>query len=149
MNRRGTRRAGPGLSPIQGAALSVRVRPGAQKGPQHSVSLEPNERKFLSLILEPRYTEVENKIFTIMGRSLSSMIRTQGIGNMYEIYLMAKRDDLAYHLAYIPGSFTDESNEAFDPVYMKRLFDLAFETAKDGYPWEKVPPGYDLEAELE
>jgi hypothetical protein len=48
MNRRGTRRAGPGLSPIQGAALSVRVCHGAPKGPQCRISLEPNDRKFLS-----------------------------------------------------------------------------------------------------
>ena len=30
---------------------------------------------------------------------------------------------------------------------MKKLFDLGFEASKDGYPWEKGPPGYDIEAE--
>ncbi len=85
----------------------------------------------------------------IAGRSVSSMIRTQGIGNMYEIYLLAKRDGLDYHLAYIPDSFEDEPEEAFDPVYMKKLFDLGYESAKSGYPWKAVPPGYDLEAELD
>jgi hypothetical protein len=30
---------------------------------------------------------------------------------------------------------------------MKKLFDLAFEAARNGYPWAKGPPGYDLEAE--
>ena len=100
-------------------------------------------------ILEPRYVEVKNKIAAIAGRSVSSMIRTQGIGNMYEIYLLAKRDGLDYHLAYIPGSFKDEPEEAFDPVYMKKLFDLGYESAKAGYPWNTVPPGYDQEAELD
>jgi predicted acylesterase/phospholipase RssA len=99
-------------------------------------------------MLEPRYVEVKNKIAAIAGRSVSSMIRTQGIGNMYEIYLLAKRDGLDYHLAYIPASFKEEPKEAFDPVYMKHLFDLGYESAKGGYPWEAVPPGYDLEAEL-
>ena len=100
-------------------------------------------------ILSPKYVEVKNKIASIAGRSVSSMIRTQGIGNMYEIYLLAKRDGLDYHLAYIPGSFKDEPEEAFDPVYMKKLFDIGYESAKGGYPWEVVPPGYDLEAELD
>ena len=76
------------------------------------------------------------------------MIRTQGIGNTYEIYLLTKRDGLNYHLAYIPGSFKEEPKEAFDPVYMKHLFDLAYESAKNGYPWDTVPPGYDPEAEM-
>ena len=99
-------------------------------------------------ILAPEYEEVENKIFTIVGRSVSSMIRTQGIGNMYEIYLLTKRDGLNYHLAYIPDNFKEEPEEAFDPVYMKHLFDLGYESAKNGYTWDEVPPGYDPEAEM-
>jgi len=98
---------------------------------------------------EPKYETVKNKILDITGRSVSSMIRTQGIGNLFKIYLMAKRDGLDYNLAYIPGTFTEEPMEFFDPVYMKKLFDLAFEQAKDGYAWEKVPPRYYAEAELE
>ena len=99
-------------------------------------------------ILEPKYKKVDNKIFSIAGRTVSSLIRTRGIGNMFEIYLMAKRDGLNYHLAYIPGTFEEEPEEAFDPVYMRKLFDLGFETAENGYPWEKGPPGYDMNAEM-
>jgi hypothetical protein len=53
----------------------------------------------------PEYNATENKIFAISGRSVSSMIRTQGIGNLFEIYLLVKRDGLDYHLAYIPDDF--------------------------------------------
>ena len=113
------------------------------------VSTMPNLYVIRNSMLEPRYVEVKNKITNIAGRSVSSMIRTQGIGNMYLIYLLAKRDGLVYHLSYIPGSFNHEANEAFDPVYMKKLFDLGYESAVGGDPWEAVPPGYDLEAELD
>jgi len=99
--------------------------------------------------LEPKYEMVDNKIIAIVGRSLSSMIRTQGIGNMYEMYLMARRDGLGYRLAYIPDDFDVEPKEAFDPAHMQKLFDLGFERAREGYPWEKVPPGYDVDAELD
>jgi hypothetical protein len=31
----------------------------------------------------------------------------------------------------------------FDPVYMRKLFDLGYKMAKNGYPWAKAPPGFE------
>lgn len=92
--------------------------------------------------LHPKFQPVNNKVIPIVGRSVSSLIRTQGIGNMYELYLLAERDGLDYHLAYIPEEVESEKSEQFDPEYMKVLFDLGYEMAKSGYPWVKAPPGY-------
>jgi hypothetical protein len=55
----GARPASRRLPPIQGAALSVRARPGARGGPKYCFSLEPNERNFLSLM--PCQAGVERK----------------------------------------------------------------------------------------
>ena len=30
--------------------------------------------------------------------------------------------------------------EDFDPEYMRKLFDMAYERAAAGYAWEKMPP---------
>ena len=90
--------------------------------------------------LVPIYEQVRNKLFPIAGRSLESLIRTQGIGDLYRIYLETCRDGMDFNLAYIPAEFTMESNEEFDPQYMKELFDLAYERGKEGYDWEKMPP---------
>jgi hypothetical protein len=79
----------------------------------------------------------------IASRSINSLIRTQGIGDMYRIYLGAQRDGLDYNLAFIPRDFEEKSKEPFDPEYMRKLFDLGYRLAKDGYPWEKVPPGFE------
>jgi hypothetical protein len=99
--------------------------------------------------VHPDFQSVKNRIFPIVGRSVSSLIRTQGIGNMYELYLLAERDGLDYHLAHIPQKFEHDRTEQFDPEYMKALFDLGFEMAENGYPWEKVPPGYFTKTEQE
>jgi predicted patatin/cPLA2 family phospholipase len=135
-----------------GATAQVFVYPAGIDWERVLEKLEVPEMPELYVIrnsmLAPEYEEVENKIFTIIGRSVSSMIRTQGIGNMYEIYLLTQRDGLNYHLAYIPDTFKEEPQEAFDPVFMKHLFDLGFEKAKNGYPWDTVPPGYDPDAEM-
>jgi hypothetical protein len=45
----GPKRPSAGSFPIQGAALYLRARHGARKGPNHRVSLESKERNFLSL----------------------------------------------------------------------------------------------------
>ncbi len=90
--------------------------------------------------LDPIYEEVENKLFPIAGRSLESLIRTQGIGDLYRIYLQTCRDGLEFHLASIPSDFTAKSDGEFDRAYMQALFDLAYERSKAGYRWEKMPP---------
>jgi len=93
--------------------------------------------------LEPEWTSVAPKVIPIVERSVQSLIRNQGIGDLYRIYLGAQRDDLDYHLAYIPSDFHDKPKEQFDPEYMKKLFHLGYQLAKDGYPWEKTPPGFE------
>jgi hypothetical protein len=92
--------------------------------------------------LKPDWETVKPKIIPIAGISINSLIRTQGIGDMYRIYLDCKRDGIDYNLAYIPEEFDLKPKEEFDPVYMSRLFDLGYRKAKAGYTWDKAPPGF-------
>jgi predicted acylesterase/phospholipase RssA len=95
--------------------------------------------------LAPQYQDVSPKLGPIAGRTIDSLIRNQGIGDMFRMYLGARRDGLDYHLAVIPEDFQEKSKEPFDLEYMGKLFDLGYRMAKQGYPWEKVPPGMDSE----
>jgi Patatin-like phospholipase len=88
----------------------------------------------------PEYKAVKAKTLSIAGRAVSSLIKSQGVGDLYELFVFAKRNGIDYNLAYIPGDFPDTSTQAFDPVYMGKLFDLGFQLAQSGYPWKKVPP---------
>ena len=45
-----------------------------------------------------------------------------------------------FYLAHIPNDYVPAPKEAFDPVEMKRLYDLGFNEARRGYPWRKYPP---------
>ena len=90
--------------------------------------------------LDPIHEQVRNKLFPIAERSLDSLVRTQGIGDLYRIYLQTCRDGLEFNLAYIPADFTQKSDGEFDRAYMQALFDLAYERSKAGYDWEKMPP---------
>ena len=95
--------------------------------------------------LSPRWSEVQSKLGPVILASISTLIRTQGMGDLYRLYLAAKRDEMPFRLAYIPSDFDIESEEAFDPKYMRALFDLAYKLSRDGYEWATSPPGIVLQ----
>jgi hypothetical protein len=90
--------------------------------------------------LDPEYKAVKASTLAIAGRSISTLIKTQGIGDLYQMYEFARRNRIDYNLAFIPGNFPDTSTESFDPKYMSGLFNLGFEAGKNGHPWTKTPP---------
>ena len=73
------------------------------------------------------------KVGPVARTSIYTLIRTQGMGDLYRIYLGAKRDEMSFRLAYIPPDFDLEPEEDFDPQYMRELFDLAYGLSRDGY----------------
>ena len=88
----------------------------------------------------PEYKVVKARTLSIAGRAVSSLIKSQGVGDLYQLYVFCQRNGIDYNLAYIPADFHDTSTQAFDPVYMSRLYDLGYEMAAKGYPWKKTPP---------
>lgn len=91
--------------------------------------------------LDPDWATVERSTLTIVGRAISSLIETQGIGDLYRLYLLAQKDHLDFNLAYIGAEFNAEHQEDFDTKYMRALFDYGYQLGKKGYPWRKAPPG--------
>ena len=92
--------------------------------------------------LDPEWAQVERQVMSIAGRAISSLIQTQGVGDLYRIYLTTQRDGFDFNLAYIPKSFTRTLKEPFETAYMQELFELGYDLAVAGYPWEKAPPGF-------
>jgi hypothetical protein len=92
--------------------------------------------------LDPDYESTTRNVLPIGLRTIDSLIRTQGIGDLYQIYVLCERDGNDFNLAYIPSDFTEEAGEGFDPVDMKKLFERGYQMALEGYPCEKSPPGF-------
>jgi predicted acylesterase/phospholipase RssA len=93
--------------------------------------------------LEPDWVEVRRRTLPIIRRALGSLIQTQGIGDLYRIYLAADRDGIGFNLASIPEGFTEKLKEPFERGYMNDLFKVGYDLAASGYPWSKYPPGYE------
>ena len=78
------------------------------------------------------------RLLPILSRSVSTLIASQGKGDLARIYIAAKEHGFDYYLAYIPDNFGVESKEPFDPVYMGALFELGYDLARKGYPWVEL-----------
>ncbi len=108
--------------------------------------LKPRERHLYIIRnarVDPDWAAVERQTLDIVGRAISSLIQTQGTGDLYQIYLIAERDGVDYNLAYIGRDFVAAHTEEFDPVFMNALFDYGYQLARNGYPWRKLPPGFE------
>lgn len=92
--------------------------------------------------LDPDWAEVERRTMNIAARAISSLIQTQGIGDLYTIYTITERDGTDFNLAYIPATFDAPHEEEFDTDYMRALYQTAYDLAANGYPWQKAPPGF-------
>jgi hypothetical protein len=86
------------------------------------------------------YKMVRPRLAAIVGRSISTLITTQGIGDLYRMYSNALRDGIAFRAIWVPESFDVEEPEPFDPTFMKALYKVGFEMGRNGIPWETQPP---------
>jgi len=103
---------------------------------------KPRVRLFIvrNSITEPEYKTIKPRIVDIASTSLQSLIITEGIGDLYRIYMYAERDGIEYNLASLPYDYSYKSKGSFDPDEMKMLYEMGYEKGKNGYPWEKYPP---------
>ena len=91
--------------------------------------------------LEPTWQGVNRSIMAIAGRSADALVRSQGTGDLYREFIGAHKYGFDFHLAHIPDDFEADSHEMFDRNYMRKLYQLGYDMAVDGYPWKDIPPG--------
>ena len=91
--------------------------------------------------LDPEWAQVGRRTLPIIQRAISSLIQTQGVGDLYRLYLTTQQDQIDFNLAYIPKDFKVPHQQDFDSSYMRQLFDYGEQLAKKGYLWQKSPPG--------
>jgi predicted patatin/cPLA2 family phospholipase len=90
--------------------------------------------------VSPEYSVVKPKLASIIGKSISSLIKTQGIGDLYRMYSNARRDKIAFKAIWVPESFTEKETAPFDQKYMNNLFQVGYKMGQEGIPWASQPP---------
>ncbi len=87
----------------------------------------------------PDYEATDSKLFNISARSFETLIKNQGLSDLYRIYALARRDGLDYNLTFVPESFDVPNEEVFDPHYMAELYKLGEEVGRQRTHWYKNP----------
>jgi predicted acylesterase/phospholipase RssA len=117
------------------AALQVRHIPSGGSRPRTAYVIR-NGR------LTQEWDEVARSTPAIAMRAVSTLTTNSGVGDLYRIYALAKRDGVGLQLAYIGDDFEEPHAAEFDGQYMKKLFEYGRAKARAGYPWRSGPPGF-------
>jgi hypothetical protein len=105
-------------------------------------------RKFRVFVIrntqtKPNWQQVRPLIRSIAPRSVSSLIKAQGIGDLYRIFAISRRDGFDFNVAFIPDELnTANRADEFDNRVMNELFDTGYRLARADYRWRKTPPGF-------
>jgi predicted patatin/cPLA2 family phospholipase len=91
--------------------------------------------------LDTEAEQVPRRVIKIVIRSFSTLMKAHSWNDLFRLYATAKEDGVDFNYVSIPTGYESHAREMFDPVEMKRLFDLGYEMAKSGYKWNKAPPG--------
>ncbi len=91
--------------------------------------------------LSPEGEEVRRRTLPIVLKTVGQLIHTQGVGDLYKMYISTQQDNVGYNLAYIEDDFEFPHLEEFDQAYMRALYDYGEKKAKGGYKWFKEPFG--------
>jgi hypothetical protein len=108
--------------------------------------LRTSRKRTAYVIRNGRFARPEETVklqtIAIAKEALSTMIASSGVNDTYRMYLLARRDGVAFNLASIGDEFDIPYKGPFDKDYMQSLFAYGYQKARAGYPWQKAPPGY-------
>ncbi|MEX0283469.1 MAG: patatin-like phospholipase family protein [Paracoccaceae bacterium] len=78
----------------------------------------------------------------IGAASVNTLWYAQATGDLYKIFATAQRDRVNTRYAWIPDTFAAEPDEQFDPVFMRKLFDLGQSLVRQNTVWNRYPPNF-------
>lgn len=87
------------------------------------------------------YEEVSADFFNITRRSILTLIKYQGIGDLFRLHYAAERDGIDYRLIHIPSSFKRTDTTEFSKEVMNALYDIGVRKGLSQTDWLTSPPG--------
>jgi hypothetical protein len=88
----------------------------------------------------PEFEAVKPTAVSIAARSVFTLTKSNGYGDVYRIWRMAKEGGAEFNLAAIPACFEHKAKEAFDPVYQRELYQAGYDAGLQGPQWQRLPP---------
>ena len=134
-----------------GASAQVFLYPPSMRATAQSIDIDMKRAGRIYVIRNSPVSAttppfIARQTITIAGRAIESLVHTQGLGDLYRIYVIAQHDGFDFNLTHIGSDFKFEHKEEFDTPYMRALFDYGYNFIRQDRPWLKTPPG--LETQL-
>ncbi len=99
---------------------------------------------------EIRRSIVEASSLSIASAIINGVFTLSTDSSLFRIYVLANRNNIDFNLASIPDDIFPEIDPmVFDLLTMRKVYDYAFEKARAGYKWAKVPPRLDPDELIE
>jgi predicted patatin/cPLA2 family phospholipase len=92
--------------------------------------------------LRPEFQVVERNTPTILAQTVAMAIKADLRVLLDRAYVAAKNSSIGFNVATIPESFNAQSRGAFDPDYMKALFNVGYDQGKGQTPFANGPPAF-------
>jgi predicted patatin/cPLA2 family phospholipase len=91
---------------------------------------------------DPDHHTVKPKVIPIAARAVMTLVKAQGLGDVYRLHAVCRRDELEFRLASIPSDLTlPRATKIFDSGQIETLYRCGYELGRSGYPWTNEPPG--------
>lgn len=92
--------------------------------------------------IDPVGSHVTRSLGSISARSISGLMKVSGINDLYRLYLGHVTGELELRYVAFPVGYEPLTTEEFNQQEMVKEYDLGFEMATKGIPWQSLPPGY-------
>jgi predicted acylesterase/phospholipase RssA len=87
---------------------------------------------------------------SIASATINSVFALSTESSLFRAYVLAKLNNIDYNFAAIPDDAFPELNPmVFDLATQRKVYDYAFEQAREGYQWAKRPPGLDPDEQID
>ncbi len=92
---------------------------------------------------------VRRRFIDVTAGAVSSMLYAGSRNDIFRIFNMAMLCSMEFHLIAIPQEVKLSSNSlSFDPVELRRMYELGFEMGKTRKGWRNTPPGTEISEQV-
>ena len=92
--------------------------------------------------LAPDFAVVERSTPLVLAQSVGYAVKVDLRLMLDRAYVAAQNSDVGFNVATIPESFSAPSRGAFDPKYMKALYDVGYDQGKGANAFAPTPPPF-------
>lgn len=94
----------------------------------------------MNTTVEPEFSVVDNSTLKIVGASVATLTTQKGLEDLAATYAYAKANKVDFNLTAIDPAVAVSGAQSFDTAYMRRLYQIGYDTAANGNFWQKTPP---------